>query len=78
MPIYEYVCHQCGNGFEWLVRSGEEPQCPSCGGGDLEKQWSVPAAAHTAKNSQLPACRELGPPGGCGAGDCSSGGCPFQ
>ena len=77
MPIYEYICRQCGGGFEWLVRGGDKPQCPSCGGTKLEKQLSV-HAAHTAKSSQLPACGELGPPGGCGAGDCSSGACPFQ
>lgn len=33
MPIYEYVCNQCGHRFEQLVPSGtvtEEIACPSC------------------------------------------------
>ncbi|MCX7428258.1 MAG: zinc ribbon domain-containing protein, partial [Planctomycetia bacterium] len=46
MPIYEYVCRDCGHQFEWLVRGEEKPSCPSCGRERLTKQLSVPAA-HT-------------------------------
>jgi len=52
MPIYEYVCRDCGHRFEWLVRSGEKPACPSCGRGKLAKQLSVPAA-HVAGSGEL-------------------------
>lgn len=54
MPIYEYVCGQCGHEFEFLVRGEEKPSCPACGAEDLNRQLSVPAA-HTASSS-APAC----------------------
>ena len=45
MPILEYVCHACGNGFEKLIRSmtGDQPKvvCPSCGASDVHKQFST-------------------------------------
>jgi len=31
MPIYEYVCEQCGSRFEELLGSGAgQPACPDC------------------------------------------------
>lgn len=53
MPIYEYVCRDCGHPFEWLVRSGEKPSCPACGRSKLTKQLSVPSA-HMAGASEAP------------------------
>jgi putative FmdB family regulatory protein len=53
MPIYEYVCQDCGEQFEWLLRGDEKPECPACGRGNLARQMSVPAA-HSA--SSTPAC----------------------
>lgn len=40
MPLYSYRCQSCDHGFETLVRSGETPSCPSCGGADLTRQLS--------------------------------------
>ena len=34
MPIYEYLCADCGNKFEKLIRRNEDVEkleCPSCG-----------------------------------------------
>jgi len=34
MPIYEYLCQDCGTKFEKLVRrsaDAPETECPSCG-----------------------------------------------
>lgn len=42
MPIYEYKCRSCGNEFEKIVRLGETPNCPSCQGAELERQFSAP------------------------------------
>jgi len=72
MPIYEYVCHDCGHRFEWLVRADERPTCPSCGRSKLGKLLSVPAA-HSAGTS-APACsaREQGL---CGAPNCCGNQC---
>ncbi len=44
MPIYEYVCNQCRQPFEALVRGDEKPECPHCGSLNLSKQFSVLSA----------------------------------
>jgi putative FmdB family regulatory protein len=44
MPIYEYVCQDCGEKYEKLVRSRTakiELICPECGGQHAEKAISV-------------------------------------
>jgi putative FmdB family regulatory protein len=42
MPIYEYLCGDCGNPFEEVVRSFDATvSCPHCAGGQIERQLSV-------------------------------------
>lgn len=44
MPIYEYVCDDCGKQFEKFVRSITsvvEVKCPECGSVNVRKGWSV-------------------------------------
>lgn len=48
MPIYEYVCQQCGNEFEALVRSNTTPECPGCHSTELNKMLSVFATGASA------------------------------
>jgi putative FmdB family regulatory protein len=72
MPIFEYLCKDCGKNFELLVRQSTVIECPSCNGKKLEKQLSVFAAAsHSEGSSQreLPAaaCGSCGDPRGPGA-----------
>ena len=45
MPIYEYVCDQCGHHLEALQKIAEEPliYCPECGEAALRKQVSAAA-----------------------------------
>jgi putative FmdB family regulatory protein len=48
MPIYEYVCRDCGARFSALraIRDMDAPaQCPKCGGATGQRQISVVAAA---------------------------------
>lgn len=73
MPIYEYTCETCQHGFEFLLRNGEQPSCPECGGRKLAKRFSVPAA-HTGSSS-LPVCQPVPQAGGCGLPQCGAGGC---
>jgi putative FmdB family regulatory protein len=40
MPLFEYTCRSCAHQFETLVRKGDVPACPACGGQDLEKMFS--------------------------------------
>jgi len=60
MPIFEYLCEDCGTKFEKLIRNGgaSELACPSCGQKHLEQQLST-FAAHangSSKESTFPSC----------------------
>ncbi|MFV1964301.1 MAG: zinc ribbon domain-containing protein [Pirellulaceae bacterium] len=76
MPIYEYTCQMCRCDFEVLLRRGEAPECPQCGGKKLAKQFSVPAA-HSGNSKDLPICGAP-TPGACGMHACGTGGCPLE
>jgi putative FmdB family regulatory protein len=76
MPIYEYKCRACGTVTEALVSSSRREEaiaCRACGGRDLQKMLSAPAAVSV---------RKAGPKGRtccgrderCDAPPCSSGG----
>ena len=42
MPLYEYRCEKCENGFEALVlNSEEEISCPKCESTNLKKLFST-------------------------------------
>jgi putative FmdB family regulatory protein len=44
MPIYEYVCQECGAKYEKLVRFGStevQLRCPRCGSTRAEKAISL-------------------------------------
>jgi putative FmdB family regulatory protein len=56
VPIYEYLCKDCGEQLEILVRSGANtsPTCPSCGSTMLERLLSV---AYVMTSESRPAGR---------------------
>ena len=60
MPIYEYLCEDCGTKFEKLVRrTGDEVLCPSCGQNHLKTElstFSAHANGGTKRSSEFPAC----------------------
>lgn len=60
MPIYEYLCEDCGSKFEKLVRNGDKVTCPSCGEVHLKPQLSTFAAHASGKSSsssqEMPSC----------------------
>ncbi len=69
MPLYEYVCAQCGREFELLIRGSEKPRCPSCGGERLEKRFSVFAVNTQGREATAPvrpACQGCANQGACG------------
>ncbi len=54
MPIYEYVCAECGHKFEKLVlssRRAREIRCPQCGSLSADKAISVCCAAVTSSGA---------------------------
>ena len=62
MPIFEYVCADCGTRFEKLMRRAAggvatAVECPSCGRDRVEEQYST-FAAHSAgpKPAEMPSC----------------------
>jgi putative FmdB family regulatory protein len=65
MPLFEYACRSCDREFETLVRASETPECPACGGTDLERRLSV-FAAHTNGNGGADAMPAVGACGRCG------------
>jgi putative FmdB family regulatory protein len=68
MPIYEYICDECGQACELLLKSRTaKPKCPNCGSKSLSRQFSSFAAQ--AKGAPEPACPK--------AGSCRSGKCPM-
>lgn len=46
MPIYEYMCLDCGQVSEFLVKTmsgGEKQSCPHCGSRDMKRLLSAPS-----------------------------------
>jgi len=61
MPIFEYLCKECGHAFEKIVpRYDSSAACTHCESQNVEKQLSVFAVAGPSKEFAS------GPEGGCG------------
>lgn len=69
MPIFEFVCRECDEPFEELVRAGERVTCPRCKSARLEKRFSTFAATSEASAQPTPpgSCGTCGDPRGPGA-----------
>jgi len=59
VPLYDYVCADCGEQFEALVlRNSAAPACPRCQGQNLEQQISMFAVdSESTRQSNLAAGR---------------------
>jgi putative FmdB family regulatory protein len=67
MPIFEYVCRDCGREFEAFVTGERKPACPACQGANLGKLLSRPGMVGAGDRSE----RDQPSFGGCGAGGAS-------
>ena len=68
MPIYQYVCADCGHDFEDLIFGDERPRCPECESESADKQLSVFATRSSAVPAAAPpGCGTCGDPRGPGA-----------
>ena len=70
MPLVEFECSACSRRFEDLVRGGEKPACPSCGGTRLRRMLStfgVGAPSASGSSGSPGACGSCGDPRGPGA-----------
>jgi putative FmdB family regulatory protein len=66
MPIFEYVCQNCGTKFEKLVLSSRRTtslQCPQCGAEDVKKALSVFGSTGSAASGAASAAAGCGPSG---------------
>ena len=65
MPLFEYVCNDCGTEFEKIVpTSTSQVECKSCLSVKVEKQLSVFAVAGNSSSDAMPE--------GCGSGGCQA------
>lgn len=67
MPLYEYICRECGHAFEVLQRMGErgdDLRCPQCGRVGADRQLSTFAGRASQGGVGGGAARASG----CGAG----------
>jgi putative FmdB family regulatory protein len=72
MPIFEYLCKDCGQPFEKIVPRYDSPaDCIHCNSENVEKQLSVFAVAGPSKDSGDAGCGRCGAsqPGRCGLPD---------
>ncbi len=72
MPIYEYICHDCGERFEILrlIKEADLPiTCKSCQSSQTQRTLSVFFAQ---SGSQIIAGGNNGGCAGCTSGSCSS------
>ena len=60
MPIFEYVCQDCGKQSEILIRTAEQKPVCACGSERMEKQFSAFAVSNAAPSFG----------GGCADGSC--------
>ena len=78
MPIFEYLCMNCGSSFEKLVvrDTGETYRCPSCESEETKKKLSVFSGIvkgnTVAPCPSMSACESQGSPC-CGGGKCPMG-----
>ena len=68
MPLFAYLCKDCEEPSEILVRGSEKPVCPHCGSKRIEKQMSHFAPMIGQTSSPPPSC----------ASCCAGGGCPMR
>lgn len=71
MPLYEYVCKDCGQHFDALrsIKDADKPiQCRSCHGENITRAMSV----FYATSGGHPVTSTAGGCGGCSGGSCAS------
>jgi len=68
MPIFEYLCKDCGKAFEKIVpRYDSSASCSHCNSGNVEKQLSVFAVAGSSASAAEDFAASDGSCGRCGA-----------
>lgn len=42
MPIFDYICDDCGKEFEFFLRGSDEASCPACESTSVTRQLPLP------------------------------------
>ena len=73
MPLFEYVCNDCGNTFESLVFGSEKlPDCRQCGSPNITKLISAHSSRSGVTKNSMPG---LGDTTCCGSAPGEKAGC---
>lgn len=72
MPLFDFICRQCGNKFEDLVKRDESSTCPQCHSGNVEKLVSRCARYKGSSPDDSASTPVSSGCGGCMGGNCSS------
>jgi putative FmdB family regulatory protein len=73
MPLFEYLCQDCGKLSEILVTSSAtQPKCQACGSASLKKLLSAHSSLSGASRDRLPG---LGDTACCGSAPGLAAGC---
>ncbi len=73
MPLFDYVCRNCGQSSEILIMgSSDRLKCGNCGGADLEKVLSAPSSMSGMAKQRIPG---PGDTGCCGSSPGEAAGC---
>jgi len=79
MPLYEYICRDCNQGFEALVptsrRDDTEDGCPQCGSARVARRVSLIGGHISRSSARTGGSSE---PFSCGAPTCCGGGCQMD
>ena len=71
MPIFEYICRDCEEEFEVLIRGGAQVACSHCESESVEKKFSAFALSGNSRSlaagEPVGACSTCGDPRGAGA-----------
>jgi len=55
MPLYDYVCEDCGKSSELLVFTSDDPlQCKDCGGSNLKRILSAHSSMSGPTKNTMP------------------------
>ncbi|MEE4357895.1 MAG: zinc ribbon domain-containing protein [Desulfococcaceae bacterium] len=55
MPLFDYLCPECGKSAEFLLSSSDPvPPCPECGNPNMKKLLSAHASISGAAKHSLP------------------------
>ncbi len=61
MPLFDYLCEECGSVSELLMNvSSDHPQCSSCGSPNLKKLLSAHSSLSGASQFRMPGVGDTG------------------